>query len=714
MRRHARSQRQLKHLRISGPLATALVAVTVIVIILVVGISTARNVALLTTHSAQLRATIAEANRALRQQLEEESSIRGYVATGDPEFLGPYNVARRAMDGTFATLDAGLRRVGAAGLLTTAADLKSTHGAWEREVADRTIGVQDRARVDALQQHGRALVDRFRADVTAITSELELRSQLAFDATQAGIRTGATSALVLILVIAAVAIVFATYQNIMHTQAERRRRDEEVAREIAQQLRTIVRAIPQLLWIGDADGRATYFNDRWYQYTGQTEAAALGEGWRSALHPDDLDVALAATAASRATLAPYRVEYRLRGANGEYRWFVASAVPEIAEDGTLVRWIGTCTDVDDQRRAIDSLQRMADAMPQLVFITDGFGNTLYRNARWQEYTGRDPASSPAIDSGAHPDDRPEVGGAWARAIAAEAPFESIHRLRRADGSYRWFFVRAVPYRDSTGRVMRWFGTQTDIHDQHVQLESTQRIADAFQQAQLPHELPQSPNLTFDATYLAAEDVAQVGGDWYDVFALDDRRFIFSLGDVTGHGVEAAVVMSRVRQAIFALASLEHDPAAILEKANHVLRIQGDQTVTALCGLIDAPTGEIAYASAGHPPALIVDRAGQIRELTSGSPPLGVSERFTIAPQHDRLRTGEMLVCYTDGIVENDRDLLRGEQELRAVLTSLGDTDEPADEIRRRVLHGRRGRDDVAILTIRRVATKNVSRDIHAA
>ncbi len=236
-----------------------------------------------------------------------------------------------------------------------------------------------------------------------------------------------------------------------------------------------------------------------------------------------------------------------------------------------------------------------------------------------------------------------------------------------------------------------------------QIESLQHFVDAFHRAQLPQALPSSPYVSFDATYVPAEEVSVIGGDWYDVFELDHQRYIFSMGDVTGHGLEAAIMMSRVRQTIVTLSTSERDPAVILERANAVLRRQGDQIVTALCGSIDAGDGSVILASAGHPPALVVGASGAIRELSSGAPPLGVANRLGIVSRNDRLLPGEMLVCYTDGVIENERNVIEGEALLRSVLASLKPDEQssPAPAIRNRILGPRRGRDDVAILTITR-------------
>ncbi len=248
-----------------------------------------------------------------------------------------------------------------------------------------------------------------------------------------------------------------------------------------------------------------------------------------------------------------------------------------------------------------------------------------------------------------------------------------------------------------------------------ELEASRRVADAFARAQLPNELPVTAAVRFDATYAAAEDLAVIGGDWYDVFEMGDGRFAFSLGDVTGHGLDAAVVMSRVRHAIRALASVESDPATILEKANRVLRLQGDQMVTALCGTYDARNGHLVYASAGHPPALIAGVDGSVRTLRSEAPPLGIIDTVDAPSNVEVLAPGEAFIAYTDGIVENERDFVRGERRLHEVVGSLAfeTAANPADAIRERILGTRSGRDDIAILVIIRPAAASLSQDAYA-
>jgi len=226
-----------------------------------------------------------------------------------------------------------------------------------------------------------------------------------------------------------------------------------------------------------------------------------------------------------------------------------------------------------------------------------------------------------------------------------------------------------------------------------------RVARSFQTALLPTAFPSLAGRTFHAAYAPATDEAEVGGDWYDAFDLPDGRIAMSIGDVAGHGLEAAVVMGEVRQTFRVAAMENRNPGAVLDMANRLLLLRPQPTmVTAIFGTYDGRTFE--YASAGHPPPILGTTEGNVEQLPIGGIPLGVdgaqgrpSWTVTIPP-------GSMLVLYTDGLIESKHDVVGGEQALlAAVRDEMADRRaDPAGSIRERVLGDRRNIDDVAILT----------------
>jgi PAS domain S-box-containing protein len=112
-------------------------------------------------------------------------------------------------------------------------------------------------------------------------------------------------------------------------------------------------AMPQMVWSTRPDGFHDYYNARWYEFTGVPVGSTDGEGWNGMFHPDDQEPAWARWRHSLATGEPYEIEYRLRHRSGSYRWTLGRALPVRDETGAIVRWIGTCTDIDDAKRAAE-------------------------------------------------------------------------------------------------------------------------------------------------------------------------------------------------------------------------------------------------------------------------------------------------------------------------------------------------------------------------
>jgi serine phosphatase RsbU (regulator of sigma subunit)/anti-sigma regulatory factor (Ser/Thr protein kinase) len=232
-----------------------------------------------------------------------------------------------------------------------------------------------------------------------------------------------------------------------------------------------------------------------------------------------------------------------------------------------------------------------------------------------------------------------------------------------------------------------------------------RVADRFQRALLPDHLPEVSGASFHAAYLPASDEADVGGDWYDAFPLADGRIAISVGDVAGHGIDAAVIMGEVRQAIrmAALGALE-TPAAVLDYVNGVIRLRESiGMVTAIFGIYDPATSTLAYAVAGHPPPILTLANGSARHLPTGGLPLGCASHVDSITWAFTLPAGARAIFYTDGLIENDRDLILGERRLLEAAAAL-DRDRPRDPaaaVQERVFAGASNRDDAALLVLTR-------------
>ena len=147
-------------------------------------------------------------------------------------------------------------------------------------------------------------------------------------------------------------------------------------------------------------------------------------------------------------------------------------------------------------------------------------------------------------------------------------------------------------------------------------EAEKRLADTLQEALFQEDFPDLPTLSFSATYVPASEEAKIGGDWYDAVQLPDGRVLLAIGDVTGHGIEAVVAMSRARQLLIRSALLDADPATILKRANVELIKRKSPFITAIIAVVDTRSFAFTYAVAGHPPPW--SRASRTTSMFVGS------------------------------------------------------------------------------------------------
>jgi PAS domain S-box-containing protein len=238
-------------------------------------------------------------------------------------------------------------------------------------------------------------------------------------------------------------------------------------------LRLIIDTIPVIAWCTRADGSGEFWNRRWHDYTGAPLEAVRGWGWRSLIHPEDLDRIENKWRADIASGCAGEVEGRLRRFDGEYRWFLFRYDVLRDHSGKVVNWYGTNTDIDDLKRAQEvlaakeqSLRLIVDSIPGFVATMTPTGQIELVNHQALEYFGktteelRNWTTSGAI----HPDDLPCVIDAFRRAIETGDPLEHEHRSRRADGVYRWYQTRGLPQRDAEGHIIRWYILVTDIDE----------------------------------------------------------------------------------------------------------------------------------------------------------------------------------------------------------------------------------------------------------
>ena len=393
--------------------------------------------------------------------------------------------------------------------------------------------------------------------------------------------------------------------------------------------------------------------------------------------------------------------------DGALRHWQSQWFPARAADGTLVGVAVLVSDVTDRRRAEAALRRNQELSARLLQAADELavaltvdevarvmvdigGNAV--GARWtgvalpEGSTLRYRVSGKAESLSAYlPEistdlpiptsaafrtgepiylaDRPE--------LLAHSPSELVTRFLEHSDEHAWALL---PLR-SGGRtlgVLRFAFDQPRRldHDDRTFLEALagqcaialersrlyereRRTASALQESLLPQELPEVPGLELGARFLPGTSEVAVGGDWYDVFPLPDGRVAAVVGDVMGKGVGAAAGMGRVRSALRALALIDPSPAAVVTGLDRIYTATEsiDEIATLVYLVVDPATGEVRAGDAGHLPLLLVPAAGEPRlvDIAPEATPLGLPE-----PREEhlvRLAPGDVLVGFSDGLVE---------------------------------------------------------------
>lgn len=546
------------------------------------------------------------------------------------------------------------------------------------------------------------------------------------------------------------------------TEAEARaQRAAEALAESERRYRMIAEAMPEFVWLDAPDGSAVYSNKRWLDYTGLTEAENEGFGWEGVVHPDDLRRLQSERERTLRTGEPYENECRYRGKDGKYRWFLFRSIAVRDENGAVTSWLGTATDIDKQKRA-EAQQTFFALAGEVLGSTLDVDGTLDRIARlaiaslgtWCQIDLPDTQGRLRVAAVAHQDPAKE---SELRRLLGRAPYAdearggppevlrsgepqllarvSAHAVERVvpDAHDRKVYERTgyaagimVPLRvhdrllgslgiatDDPTRLYTEFDLETAMElgrrgalalDNAHSFQRERRVATMLQSALLPASLPRTQSVAFYSAYAAAASAQgeAVGGDWYDAFPLEGGRIAVSVGDVAGHGVEAAVTMGSVRQAIRAAALEHHAPREVLARANRVVMLEQRHTmITAFFGIYNQETREFTYSIAGHPRPLVVDDAGTVLACDGAGPPLGevfdevLLEQRTIAVPHYA-----NIVFFTDGLIEYGRDVVHAERRLNEVVRErfyLAESN-PAQAIIDAALEGPQT-DDIAVLVM---------------
>ncbi len=301
-----------------------------------------------------------------------------------------------------------------------------------------------------------------------------------------------------------------------------RRETEAALREREERFRTLAENLPQFVWLKDLTAGYVYCNRSLLDYVGDA-AGQLKTHALAYVHPDDLSRTEEKWKHSLETGETYLNEYRLRRHDGVYRYFLARAVPMRNEAGQIERWLGTSTDIHDQKLIEEALRESEERFRTLVTATS---NAVYRmSPDWSEMRqlrGGQFVADPETPSRTwlqeyvHPDDLSGVLEAINGAIQSKSVFELEHRVLRLDGDVGWTFWRAIPLKNADDEIIEWFGTASDITERkrtedallrNEKLATLGRLA-----ATIAHEINNPLEAVTNTVYLAranAEDPANV-------------------------------------------------------------------------------------------------------------------------------------------------------------------------------------------------------------
>jgi PAS domain S-box-containing protein len=245
-------------------------------------------------------------------------------------------------------------------------------------------------------------------------------------------------------------------------------------------LQATLNVIPAYAWYAAPSGGLTFVNRRTANYLGLAKDHPLRSGvdfnapWDthlSLLHPDDHEETRKVWSTCLRTGEGGEVSFRARDAQGGYRWFLSRAEPLRSSDGTLLLWVGVNLDIEELKGAEQALREsevklreIIDAVPSMLWSAAPDGEPTYVSKTVRDYSGM--GIEDFLNLGwkefIHPDDFPETAKAFYHAIQTGESYRIKHRLRRADGQYRWHDARGEPLRDNFQRVIQWYGLAVDI------------------------------------------------------------------------------------------------------------------------------------------------------------------------------------------------------------------------------------------------------------
>jgi PAS domain S-box-containing protein len=336
------------------------------------------------------------------------------------------------------------------------------------------------------------------------------------------------------------------------------------------QVQAILNVLPTYTWYAAPRGALTFVNARTADYLGipndhplrfGIDIGATWDEWIPLLHPDDQERARKYWSNCLSTGETGEYSYRVRGAQGDYRWFLTRFEPLRASDGTLLLWVGATLDIEELMRAQEALresERSArsaiDGIAGLFAVLAPNGEPETVNCQLLNYFGRsfEELKNWGTTDAVHPEDLPLVLELNERGLASGLPFNFELRLRRFDGEYRWFETRILPFRDDSGRIARWYNLLTDIEDRTralARLEQMQSDFARMNRVSMMGELAASLSHEITQPIGSARNNARAAQNFLDMQPPDLSEVREALSCIVGDTDRAGDIIDRIRDHI---------------------------------------------------------------------------------------------------------------------------------------------------------------------
>jgi PAS domain S-box-containing protein len=358
---------------------------------------------------------------------------------------------------------------------------------------------------------------------------------------------------------------------------------EQTARQEKKQIRRFVDAMPAMIWRADAGGRIDQWNDTMIETIGKPWETSERFDLLSKIDPDHAKEVEERWQHSVRLGVPYEDTYRILGNDGNYHWHLVRALPFRDEHGSIISWYGIHTDINALKEIESELQKrehqlqgIIETVPSMFWSASAAGAPVHINRKTLEYSGQslEEFKNLGWKKFIHPEDFEETAKALFQSVQTGDSYSVIHRLRRADGEYRWHHARGEPLRDPEGKIIQWYGLAVDIDERkraedglrltRAKLNRASRIATVAElSASIAHELNQP--------LMAVLANAQAAKRWLAAMPPNTEEAAISIDSVIRDSRNADETMQRIR-ALFRRDTFEKKEANISEIFGEAVRL----------------------------------------------------------------------------------------------------------------------------------------------